>query len=333
MSALNQQLVGCDASTPEARKNVRCGEPLEEAVSECRQALTKHECRALTDLLRQLGKGRSSCHQIVVAVNETTKSREIIDRLKGKLEKLQAGITENGTFEQYLLLNSAIQIAESIRYLPVADGVKELYADDFRFFAHVEPQNRWMFCASEYRFVEMCKVASLRRFPAGQLQWEVAGFARRNLLRVSPADLPRLLHFIGKELRGFRPWFCLHLNGRRKNNLWLLESEQNQAYYRIAKSMALQPTIRGMVIASWLHSPETFKVTPQLGWLNKPFIDCGGLIVDLGKDDPKAGALVGSRLRKELWEKGEFVPRMAAAIWPREAMLRWAAQHSELGEQ
>src|SRR5262249_30684283 len=105
----------------------------------------------------------------------------------------------------------------------------------------------------------------------------------------------------------------------------------NAAYYRMAKSMELQPRIIGLVVTSGFHSPATFQVTPHLQWLNRVFEENGGIVVDIGPDSADSGALVRSRARPEQFEKGELKQRKAMAIWPRKEMLRWAAEHPEFG--
>jgi hypothetical protein len=307
-------------------------EPFEEAVAICQERLSETEFGALREVLQRIGKSPSDCHRMVAAIGESIGSQQPVMELKAAAERLQPGITKGGTLERYLIVNSAVLIADSIPKLRIPGSVKNLYSNEFLFFAQPDSRSRWMFCLGQYRFAEMCKVASLRRFPAGQLQWEISGFAKRHLLRMAPRDVLRVLGFIATKLKGFAPCIVTHVNGRRKNSHVLLESAQNKAYYRIAKAMELQTEIRGLITASWLHSPATHKVSPHLAWMNEPILESGGLIVDVGPDNPENGALAGSSERKQLWDKGRFVPRMAAVIWPREAMLRWAAEHPQFGD-
>ena len=42
-----------------------------------------------------------------------------------------------------------------------------------------------------------------------------------------------------------------------------------------------------------------------------------------------AGALSRSNKRRELYEAGDYQPQLGLVIWPRSAMLRWAALHPE----
>ena len=126
--------------------------------------------------------------------------------------------------------------------------------------------------------------------------------------------------------------FFPHLNANRRNR-WLTEGESNRSYYRMAQSMRLQPEIKGLVASSWLRSPATLKVSPQLAWMNRTVLDHGGLVVTMGPADPGCGVLERSPERQRLYEAGLFQPTIGLAVWPRQAMLDWADAHPELAQQ
>jgi hypothetical protein len=307
-----------------------CMKRTDDFAETCTHALQQPVFEHIGAVLAEQGFDSASCHRLVESIDELPASHQVVFGLKSSIERLSPELVANCQVERYLLLNSALRIVSSIAELPVADSVKELYREEFAFFTDPDANRLAMFQVGQYRFAEMCKIASLRRFPAGQVHWELSGIPRSSLLHVDPLEVPRVLNFIARKLKGFRPCFNAHVNGRRKNSLMLLESAQNAAYYRIAKSMELQPSVLGYISTSWFYSPTASKVSPHLKWLSSVFLENGGMIVDLGADTPDSGALVGSRDRKALWDKGEFQPRKAMAIWPRQEMLRWAAQHPEL---
>jgi hypothetical protein len=305
----------------------------EDLVDTCQASLERALCSDLGNMLAQRGFGPAECHLLVEGVDESPASHAPISQLKTSIEKDAPELVSDCRLERFLLLNSARRIADEISGSPLAESVKRLYADEFAFFASPGSEFLSMFQVGQYRFAEMCKIASLRRFPAGQMHWEISGVVRSSLRHVSPFALPKLFDFLARRLKGYRPCFRGHLNGRRKNTLLLLESEQNLAYYRMTKSMELQPDILGYVATSWIHSPATLKASPHLKWLNSVFLENGGLIVDMGVESPDCGVFVGDVHRRKLWERGEFKPRSAMVIWPRREMLDWAARHPELEEE
>lgn len=276
------------------------------------------------------GWNSDSSHRLVQSVNELPETQRSIADLKANLERESPELAVDFQLERFLLLNSTSRVAGDITGLPVSQSVKSLYREEFAFFARGEPKTLSMFQVGEYRFSEMCKVVSLRRFPAGQMHWEISGIVRSSFLRMPPLQLPKVLHFVARRLGGLRPCFSGRLNGRRKGRLLLLEKAQALSYYRMAKSMELQPEILGYVATSWLHSPATHQVSPHLAWYNSFFLQNGGLVVDAGPEQGNGGFLLGSPGRSEAIEKGLFQPRRAMVIWPRREMIGWAANHPEL---
>jgi hypothetical protein len=178
----------------------------------------------------------------------------------------------------------------------------------------------------------MAKVVTLRRFPAGQLHIERSGIPRSWLARLGPRRLARVLIFLARHVGARGPFFFHHLAWRRKNRFLLLEKEQNHSYFRIAQSLALNPEVVGLATESWLHSPETLRVSPHLAWLNRPFNEHGGMVVVIGEASESSGVFTGSAERRRLYEEGRFRPTTAMVIWPRAAMLQWARNHPELAD-
>jgi len=233
-----------------------------------------------------------------------------------------------GAFEQYLIVSAAADAVARIDPLPVDERVKQLFLDNFGLYASgrtPEPFN-----LSRASFVAMSRVATLSRFPAGQLDWEVSGIPRSWLFRASWRGLPRLAASILVELRGFGPAFFSHVNPNGRNNSILIERESLRSYHRMARSMERQPGIRGLITASWLHSSDTFAVSPHLKWLNDVFLQNGGRVVPLGRVDPDCGVLYRSPKRQQAYDAGTFTPTEALVIWPRAAMLAWAHGYEHL---
>jgi hypothetical protein len=220
-----------------------------------------------------------------------------------ELAGLRAAITsepEQNTVERTLLLLAAQHAIAQVPGLPVSDIVKALFAQEFEFFAN--PPAAWLkhFHVDDVRFREMVRIATLRRFPAGQFHWEISGFPRS---WVAKARQPWAVvaHVIGR-MGGFAPLFELHLNARRRNRLVLLENEANISYYRVARSVEKQAGVRGLLLASWLFCRSTAQVTPHLSWLRRIPESAGALLVELGPASTDSGFLVGSELRRKLYE-------------------------------
>lgn len=228
--------------------------------------------------------------------------------------------------ERVLLILAAQHAIAQIPDLPVADSVKRLFADEFHFFAN--PPAAWVsrFRIDDVRYREMARVATLRRFPAGQFHWEASGFPRSWIAKARhPCRV--VWHVIGR-MGGFAPFFELHLNDRRKNRIVLLESEANISYFRAARSLEKQPVVKGLMLCSWLFCESTAKVTPRLAWLRQTLESAGALLVDVGPATD-SGFLIGSEDRRKLYEQCAYRPRTVCVLWPRKNVIDWADRHPE----
>ena len=246
------------------------------------------------------------------------------------LARLCASVDSNSDqhfVERTLLILASQHAITQVLDLPVADSVKRLFADEFHFFAN--PPARWVprFRIDDVRYREMARVATLRRFPAGQFQWEVSGFPRSCLVK---ARHPwRVAWHVFARMGGFAPVFELHLNDRRKNSIILLERESNISYFRAARSLERQPAVRGLMLSSWLFCESTPQVTPHLAWLRRTPESAGALLVDIGPAAPDSGFLTGSEDRRKQYETGTYRPNSVLVLWPRNSVIDWANRHSE----
>jgi hypothetical protein len=228
--------------------------------------------------------------------------------------------------ERTLLLLAWQHAIPQLPGFAASDRVKQLFADEFQFFAH--PPAAWVsrFRSDDVCFREMARIATLRRFPAGQFHFEISGFPLSWLARTHQPW--RTLYLIGR-MGGFSPLFELHLNDRRKNRMVLLEKEANISYYRAALSIQKQPAVRGLMLASWLFCESTAQVSPHLAWLPRTPRSAGALIVDLGPAAADSGFQTGSEERCRLYAQGVYRPRTACVLWPRKSLREWADRHPE----
>jgi hypothetical protein len=231
--------------------------------------------------------------------------------------------------QRVLLLETALANLPRVEIMRVDPIVRSMICDEFQFFARPSLQEMCLFEPENYSFEALCKIALLERFPAGQFHWEISGFPRSWLFKVPLVALPRISYFIGTRLKGFAPCFFPHMATRRKNPSVLIERECAKSWHRIARSIEIQPDIKGLVISSWFHSTDTFKVSPHLSFMNTPFIESGAIVTTMGAADEKSGYLSGSTVRQKLYESGEFKPTLGLILWSREQMIRWARSHPE----
>lgn len=209
--------------------------------------------------------------------------------------------------------------------LPIDPAVKKLLETDIRALPGQS------LTIGSYNFERAAKLATLRRFPAGPMEWEVSGIPRSWLLKAG-FDSPRMLAFIATRLGGFRPCFFMHVAPRPRNRALVLEKEVMRSWHRMARSLALQPAMRGILAHAWFHDPRAVADNPTLEPLNRPFTKFGGAIVLLDRAAEDSGVLEGNARRRAEYQEGRLSYRMGIAMWPRADVLAWAEAHPEYAD-
>lgn len=301
----------------------------EEARRCCNDALHTSAMQSTARALAEEGVTPASALEFVERVTEDPATRTRVHAWKKALAARGAS-TNQTQVERLLLIRSALASLSALPDLPIDEDVKRLMCEEFCFFAS-EQVDTEQFAVGGQRFVGMCKTASLRRFRAGLFDWEVSGVSRSYIAQVSPRHLAQTLAFVVRRMRGLGPVFFSHLNPRRATPS-LREDDANRSYYRMARSLELQPSIRGFAACSWFRSPGTHRVSPHLAWLSQVFRDNGGLVVESGLAEADCGVLSRSETRRRLYESGKFTPTRGLVLWPRDAMIAWAANHPEWAE-
>lgn len=288
------------------------------ARSICLAALAEPD---LASISRQLANW-SEPAAAYAALNRVTASADSVDFLLSRAREIAA---EPRIFGRCLLLLAALHAIPELSAYPVYQGVKEVFAEDLLSWA--QPSASADFSPESARFREMARVVTLRRFPAGQFHWELSGMPRSHVPHTEWPKWPRLLFTLALETRGFSPMAETHLNDRRKNRLTLSESEAAKSYFLVAKSLELQPHIKGLFTESWLYCESTGRVSPRLAWMREFLLKRGALLASTRLAPVDSGFLRGSNERRELYEKGLYRPRMTYVLWPRGAMIKWAARY------
>ena len=283
----------------------------------------------VAETLRFMGYSPLVCAQLVQRVTEAPQSQVPIQRLKDQLCCAGLDIARDA-LERAILTCAARETAPRIETLPVYEPVKLLLRKEFQFYTNPVENVESSLTVGTYGFVRACKTISLRRFPSGPMDWEISGFPRSWLLKVKRSGLPRVLRFLLFETRGFAPMFFTHVARRPKNLFLVMGREVLRAYYRMARSLELQPTIKGILSSSWLHDPAAVKRYPYLSWLSRPYLETNGLITTAGPAPADSGFAEGNVGRQEQFAKGELRFQMGVAVWPRSAAIEWAYKHPEL---
>ena len=305
--------------TPVAAEQVR---------ERCEQSLRDEaDLRGVGETLR--GQGVTAEESVgIVGAAATSGDQGPIRRLK---DTVASAVGEGHALERFLLLHTALAHLDQVSGLPVSEDVKRRFGAAFSFFAD-PADRRWRanFEVGGSSFLSLCKLATLRRFPAGEWEWEVSGLPRSWLMQVAPTHVPRLAMSL-LTLGGFSPLVFPHLGVLRPKRIMLVEKEINRSYYQIASSVERQPSIRGLIASAWFFAPAAYESSPHLSWLATFFQNNGGSVIPMkARRDHGSVSRNGNQPGKHDANAASDAP-MGLVLWPREQMLSWAAAHPELG--
>ena len=286
------------------------------------------EFAPVADGLRRLGTTPTEWVAAVRSINDLRESQTEIFSWKEKLRA--AGMALQGDELERLLLTYAVQESlPLVASLPVHGQVKIFMQKEMQ--AYTKPGSGLQLLSGTNSFVTACKIATLRRFASGPLDWVISGIPRSWIPRIPLHKMPQALLYIAKQFRGLKPAFYIHVAPAPRNRSLVIPKEVRKAYYRMAKSLELQPQMKGILCASWFHDPVMLRETPHLASLNEPYLEHGGrILTTLGAAPPDSGFLQHNPERRKLYETGQLKPRITLAMWPREAAIGWAARHAEL---
>lgn len=305
---------------------------LEDEIAAAAKLLRGSSGGALPQLVAALPEAPSCPQDWLTLLRRFPISRKSARRLHRMAARLAAAGWPAGTLERFALSQSFLAVLPQLPELPADPSVKRLFCGACLQVATVDKRWAKQFDLASKAFAEMAEIATLHRLPAGQLSFDRTSLPRSWWLAVHPLDLPDLLREVFRGLGGHGPLLSPHTSHWRPNPLVLLPQENERSLWRIAKSMQLQPDIRGLMADSWMYSADVGESFPHLAWLRDFFVEQGAYAVDLELADPGSGFLIGSARRRQLYENKAFRPRHTLVLWRRADMLAWAARHPELGE-
>lgn len=296
-----------------------------------RATLASDEFTATARLAASAGLDEGEGERLLAHVASHSAARERIAAVKRAIAN-DPPPSPDTALERLLILRAVARSIGRVSALPVSDAVKTLFYEEFMLYARPDARRAPLLAIGQGGFTAACEVATLRRFPAGQLHWNLSGLPRRMLLDVPPPLIPRTLAFVAWRMHGFAPAFFSHVNGLRRNRFVWLEEESNRSYYRMATSLDAQPRTLGLVTRSWFHDPELAATSPHLAWTNRVILENGGFVVRAGEAGPDEGFLSNNEARRRAYETGQYRPHLGLVLWPRDEMMAWARRNPGLAD-
>lgn len=129
--------------------------------------------------------------------------------------------------------------------------------------------------------------------------------------------------------RGWRPWLEAHTESRSLSEF--TPEGWDKTWAAGAAFLKTHPQYAGMLGSSWFYDPPLETISPRLAYLRKTPIANGAFLVHQGPGEihsERAGA--SSPTRREMIEKGEYLPRSWIVAWPRKALIKWAEEQGRI---
>jgi len=273
------------------------------------------DCRAWTEEV---------CASTLACVTEDFATHAAVQELSAALHPLAA----NDAVERAVLLRAVRYGQDRIGSLRVVPEVQLLLRKELAAFA--AHRKAFPVTAGTYNFVIASKMATLRRYPCGPMDWEVSGVPLSWAAGLSNRDRLRFLSYAATAMRGRRPLFFMHVAPAPRSRALVLEKEVVRGWRHMARSLQLHPEMKGIAASAWFLDPKALAAQPHLRWLNAPFREWGGIIGLAGEAPADSGVLERNKERARQVLSGEVRYRLGRGLWSRAAALRWAEAHSEL---
>ncbi len=280
------------------------------------------ELAGVAAALHKLGKTPADCVRTARGVNFETATHQEIAVWKRDLN------LENDWLERVIVYYAAQDSLPRVDALRVHPAVKTLLLKEYKTFAGISKQP---IPVETDAFVTAIYLATLRRFPAGPIDWLISGLPRSYFLKMPRSSVPKVLWYALSQFGGVKPAFYVHLAYPPRNRSLVIEKEVRRAYYRMARSLVLQPEMKGIMCSAWFHDPAALRDAPHLAALNEPYTQHGGRILTaITEAREDSGFLKFNPERRKLYEAGQLKICLTLAMWPRAAAIRWSEQHLEL---
>ncbi len=157
---------------------------------------------------------------------------------------------------------------------------------------------------------------------------ESSGVPRSVLWKAGARQSVQAFYLFCVELRGFRPFYEIHMDSRRRS---MFSPETREFCYRlVAELLVMNPGIKGMIGGSWFYDPELENVSPRLTYLRKVPVENGARTFFYQTEDSRSSALLRSETRRERHAQGQYQPKSYILVWPREHIIKWAGRFRDL---
>ena len=98
------------------------------------------------------------------------------------------------------------------------------------------------------------------------------------------------------------------------------KENMNRIQLMVVDLLKANPQLEGYMGKGFFFDPVLIRISPFLGYIRNE--QTGAATFFYRVQDPEEGAL-SSKKRRELYERGEYVPKVYYGIWPRREIMKW----------
>lgn len=246
-----------------------------------------------------------------------------LNSLAYKLKQIK-DIYGKSTFEEIrkmVLLESVIRSWDDIYSDRYPKSIQEQFTTNLNRFKLICDQEQGWGRYIEDVFWKDLAIARQQMFPIGPGVVEAfSGFGFRQGLNRDIFQSIKFLLFI-LAYSGRKGFYQVHTHTPLLSEF--NEKGWTQSYFRIAEMLKKCREIKGVFRVSWFCDPKVSGISPHLSYLREMPVQNGGKLFYFGEDS-SGNAFVKSQKRLDLYNKGEYIPKIYMMIWPRKAILSWA---------
>lgn len=246
----------------------------------------------------------------------------------GAAIELRVGSTAVELYHKLVIAVLVAHFYEQRRQNLIPVSVASQYDAEFRrILAQFDTNPSGFYSRENDLFMKDLAICRGKLIPCGaELVDEYSGVPRRITARAGVKQFISALWFFTVRSGGFRPFYELHMDPRARREF--TSEGWDRCFLRIADLLEMNAEIKGVFGSSWWYDPEVERITPRIGYLRQRPLENGASIFRVGSDQAAViNATSFSRLRREKYAAGEYVPTNYLMVWGRNDLLHWA-KHS-----
>jgi hypothetical protein len=246
-------------------------------------------------------------------------------RVASKAIESEAGLSGAELYHKLVIAMLIARFGEPRVQTPLPESVAAQYDVEFRrILAQLDTNPSGFYVLENDLFNKDLAICRGKLIPCGaELVDAFSGVPRRIASRGGVEQFVSVLRFFYTRSRGFRPFYELHMDPRARREF--TAEGWDRCFLRIADMLEMNPNIKGVFGSSWWYDPEVERITPRIGYLRQRPLQNGATVFRMGSDQAAIiNATSFSRIRRELYDKGEYLPTNYLMAWARDDLLGWA---------